>query len=218
MWIAGVGCASYPSTGTTHVLQPGENLYRLSRYYGVPVRDIERANGIRDVTGIPVGRKLFIPGARRAAPGESLAHVAAPRPSAPELDPGGAREGDPDLRFAWPVPGRVSSGYGWRSGRRHEGVDIPARRGTPIRAAESGRIIHSGGRLGDYGRVVIIKHAGRYQTVYAHTHRILVRNGQFVEKGQAIAEVGTSGNASGPHVHFEIRRDRRALDPSRYLP
>jgi murein DD-endopeptidase MepM/ murein hydrolase activator NlpD len=85
-------------------------------------------------------------------------------------------------------------------------------------AAESGRVVLSGRRLGDYGNVVIVKHAGRYATVYAHNRRNLVREGEFVEKGQAIAQVGESGNASGPHLHFEIRRDRRAQDPLLYLP
>ncbi len=219
-WLAAAGCASTPSYGTTHVLRPGENLYRLSRYYGVPVRDIQRANGIRDVTGIRVGTQLFVPGTRKPPPAGSLAlaHVAAPRPGAPELDLRELAWNEADLRFGWPLRGRVSSGYGWRRGRPHEGIDIPARRGTRIFAAEAGRVIHSGGNLGDYGRVVIIKHSGRYQTIYAHTRRNLVRKGQFVEKGQAIAEVGASGNARGPHLHFEIRRDRRALDPRRYLP
>ncbi len=217
---AASGCASLPDYGTTHVLQPGENLYRLSRYYGVPVRDIERANGIRDVTGIPTGRQLFIPGSRRAPPPRSLAlaAVAPSRPGAPELDLRGMARREADLSFGWPLRGRVSSGFGSRHGRPHEGVDIPARRGTPIRAAEAGRVIHAGGDLGDYGRVVIVKHAGQYQTIYAHNRRNLVRSGDFVEKGQVIAEVGTSGNADGPHLHFEIRRDRRPLDPARYLP
>ena len=89
---------------------------------------------------------------------------------------------------------------------------------TPICAAEAGRVIHSGGGLGAYGKVVIVKHSGRYSTVYAHNRKNLVRKGDFVEKGQVIAEVGRTGNASGSHVHFEIRRDRRARDPMTYLP
>ena len=87
-----------------------------------------------------------------------------------------------------------------------------------MRAAEAGRVIHSGGGLGDYGKVVIVKHAGRYSTVYAHNRRNRVREGEFVEKGQVIAEVGKTGNASGAHVHFELRRDRRPQDPLLYLP
>ena len=85
------------------------------------------------------------------------------------------------------------------------------------RASESGRVIHSG-RLGDYGNAVIVKHAGYYRTVYAHASRTLVRKGQFVEKGQRIALVGSTGRSTGPHLHFEIRRRETPRDPILYLP
>lgn len=213
------GCASsLPSWGTTHVLRPGENLYRLSRYYQVSVRDIERANHIRDVTEIPAGSRLLIPGTRKPQPQRSLAlAVAVSLPRAPDADLRGLAQREADLAFTWPVRGRLSSRFGLRHGRPHEGIDISVRRGTPVLAAEAGRVIHSG-VLGDYGRVVILKHAGRYQSVYAHNRVNRVRKGDFVEKGQVIAEVGRTGNASGPHLHFEVRRDRRPLDPLQYLP
>ncbi len=97
-------------------------------------------------------------------------------------------------------------------------IDIRAPRGTLVRAAEAGRVIHSGGGLGAYGKVVIIKHAGRYSTVYAHHDSIRVKKGDFVEKGDVIGTVGATGNASGPHLHFEVRRDRVPDDPLSYLP
>lgn len=219
--LALAGCASSPSRGVTHVVRPGENLYRISRYYDVDVRRLTRANGIRDVTELQVGRKLFIPGATRPQPDRALG----PTPGqvhrarvAPDRSGDGAQAlREADLRFSWPVDGSISSGFGWRSGRRHEGIDIPARKGTLVHAAEAGRVIHSG-VLGDYGLVVIIKHAGRYSTVYAHNRRNRVKKGQFVEKGQVVAEVGKTGNATGHHLHFEVRRDRVAQNPLRYLP
>ena len=79
-------------------------------------------------------------------------------------------------------------------------------------------MIYSGSGLGSYGRVVIIKHAGRYSTVYAHNHRLLVTRGEFVERGERIAKVGATGRATGPHLHFEVRRDRKPVDPLLYLP
>ena len=133
----------------------------------------------------------------------------------PDLKLRASREAD--LRFAWPVRGKLSSRFGRRGGRPHDGVDIATRKGTQVRAAEAGRVIHSG-RLGDYGRVVIIKHAGHYSSVYAHNHRNRVKKGEFVERGEVVAEVGSSGNASGPHLHFEIRRQRRPQDPLQLLP
>lgn len=212
-------CASTPGGDeVVHVVRPGENLYRISLHYGVPVDRLIRSNRIRDVHALEIGQPLRIPGARRPPPQEPLVPRVASNAS-PER--GASREialRDTGLVFEWPLRGRVSSHFGSRGRGHHEGIDIPARAGTPVVAAEAGRVIHSEGRLGDYGNVVIVKHAGRYATVYAHNRRNLVRKGEFVEKGQVIAQVGDSGNASGPHLHFEIRRDRLPHDPLLYLP
>jgi len=208
-----LGCASTPdswdgSAGVTHVLRPGENLYRLSRFYGVSVDVIARANDIEDVTSLKVGQPIWIPGAKRGPAEQSLAQPGA----------GSADRSAGGLELIWPVRGRLSSRFGWRNGRNHDGVDIPARTGTPIVAAAAGRVIHSGTGLGDYGRVVILKHEGHYSTVYAHNRRNRVKKGDFVEKGEVIGEVGSSGNATGAHVHFEVRRDRKPMDPLLFLP
>ncbi len=207
-------CASTP-TGSEHVVKPGENLYRLSRYYGVRIDDIRAANGIRDVRNLQVGQRILIPGNSKGAPVSSLASSRS-RVVRPSRKYKAQRE--TDLEFAWPVAGQMSSKFGDRHGRNHDGIDIRAKSGTPVHAAEAGRVIHSGRGLGDYGKVVIVKHAGRYSTVYAHNRKNRVRKGDFVEKGQVIAEVGKTGNASGPHVHFEVRRDRRPENPLAYLP
>jgi murein DD-endopeptidase MepM/ murein hydrolase activator NlpD len=206
--------------GVTHVVKPGETVYRISRYYEVPIDSVIRANHVSDVTDVAVGTPLFIPNARHAPATASIALPgAALQPGAiPHPGPSGRTVAlrESKLVFAWPVTGppRVSAG-----GRRpHEGIDIRAERGTSVRAAEAGRVIHSGGGLGAYGKVVIVKHAGRYSTVYAHNDRIRVGKGAFVEKGDVLATVGTTGNASGPHLHFEVRRDRVADDPLSYLP
>lgn len=203
-------CASAPKGDVVHVLQPGENLYRLSRYYGVSVEDIMDANGIHDVSDLPVGARIVIPGTDREPPPASLAAYVPSVPGAPAARAAG-------LDFAWPLRGTLSSRYGWRSGSHHEGIDISAHRGSLVHAAESGRVIYSGW-LGSYGRIVIVKHTGAWSTVYAHNSRNLVEKGDFVERGDVIAEVGSSGNASGPHCHFEVRRDRVPEDPMAYLP
>lgn len=211
-----LACASSPGgEDIVHVVRPGENLYRISLYYGVPVDRVIRSNRIADVHALEVGQALRIPGARRGAPQAALA------PTLASASAGANRQvayRDNGLAFAWPLRGRVSSHFGSRGRSHHEGIDIPARQGSPVVAAEAGRVIHSGGQLGDYGNVVIVKHAGHYATVYAHNRRNLVRKGEFVEKGQAIAQVGETGNASAPHLHFEIRRERLAHDPLLYLP
>lgn len=220
------GCSSLPEGGTIHIVRPGENLYRISRFYGVTVDALVRANGIRDVRNVPVGQQLRVPGVDTPQPSRPIvAAAAAParrpgtpaaRARAPAADRTRALR-EADLHFAWPVSGRINSRFGWRGRRRHEGIDIKASRGTPVHAAEAGRVIFSG-KLSDYGRVVIVKHAGRYSTVYAHNDRNRVAKGQFVEKGEVIADVGKTGNATGPHLHFELRRNRIAQDPLHFLP
>jgi len=219
LWIA--GCAS-TSDGMRHVVRPGENLYRISLHYDVAVDDIAKASRLRNKNQLAVGQELVIPGVDRQQPSRPLASSSAP--SRPRVERKPAVQGDRDLarreakvELAWPLSGRINSRFGWRSGRRHEGIDIKASKGTPVQAAEAGRVIYSG-KLADYGRVVIIKHAGRYSTVYAHNNRNKAKKGQFVEKGDLIATVGKSGNATGAHLHFEVRRDRVAQDPLRYLP
>jgi len=221
--LLGGACSSTPdadparnvrrSDGVVHVLRAGENVYRLSRFYGVPVDAIVRANGLADLTSLRVGQEIWIPGSQKRSATQTLATRESTGRSGSKAAGMGA-----SLDLAWPVRGRLSSRFGWRNGRRHEGIDIPARRGTPVLAAQAGRVIHSGGGLGAYGNVVIIKHSGHFSTVYAHNDRLRVRKGQFIEKGDILGEVGTSGNASGPHVHFEVRRDRKPLDPLLYLP
>jgi murein DD-endopeptidase MepM/ murein hydrolase activator NlpD len=216
LWVA--GCSSLPTgSGVTHVVQPGETVYRISRYYDVPIERVIHANRVHDVTDVAVGTRLYIPGAQREAATASIALMPAaiqrPGTSGRAL---ALRESN--LVFTWPVNGRVSSRFGSRRGRPHEGIDIRAPRGTPVYAAEAGRVIHAGRGLGAYGKVVILKHVGRYSTVYAHHDSVRVRKGQFVEKGDRIGTVGTTGNASGPHLHFEVRRDRKPDDPLSYLP
>jgi murein DD-endopeptidase MepM/ murein hydrolase activator NlpD len=116
----------------------------------------------------------------------------------------------------WPVNGTVVSGYGMRWGRLHEGIDITASSGTPIWAAASGTVIHAGW-LGGYGNLVVVDHGGGLATAYAHASSILVGVGQQVSQGETIALVGSTGNSSGPHLHFEVRVNGTAVDPLLYL-
>jgi len=123
----------------------------------------------------------------------------------------------------WPVPGgHVTSGFGMRIhpiSRRiqmHEGLDISARPGTPIYATAPGIVVYAGWK-GDYGRAVKIDHGYGITTFYAHCKSLSVRVGQKVEKGQKIATVGTSGLATGPHLHLEVRVKNMPVDPSQYL-
>ena len=124
----------------------------------------------------------------------------------------------PGFKLRWPVEGKVTSGYGFRGGLHHDGFDISAKEGDPIYAAADGRVLYAGDKLAGYGNLVIIRHSGSLSTVYAHNKENLVSEGDFVTAGQLIGKVGETGRASGPHVHFEVREGKKAVDPSRFLP
>ena len=120
--------------------------------------------------------------------------------------------------FIWPVEGEVLSFFGERSGRVHQGVDISAKKGTKIYAAMAGKVIYSDNELGRYGNMIIIEHKNGYSTVYAHNAKNLVKKGKRVTRGQVIALVGQTGNATGTHLHFEIRKGKETVNPLLYLP
>ena len=116
----------------------------------------------------------------------------------------------------WPVNGPVSSGFGMRWGRLHAGIDIPVPVGTPVRAAQSGRVIIAGS-MGGYGLYICIAHGGALSTCYGHNSSLGVSQGQSVKQGQVIAQSGNTGNSTGPHVHFETRVNGTPVDPMGYL-
>jgi murein DD-endopeptidase MepM/ murein hydrolase activator NlpD len=117
--------------------------------------------------------------------------------------------------FIWPVNGVVTSGFGWRWGRMHEGIDIAAPSGTSIRAAAAGTVIFAGW-MGGYGNLVIIDHGNGLATAYGHQSAIYVGAGS-VAQGTVIGAVGSTGNSTGPHLHFEVRVNGAAVDPLGYL-
>ncbi len=123
--------------------------------------------------------------------------------------------------FVWPLQGRISSAFGWRNisvagNRFHGGIDIAAPSGTAIRAARGGVVTRSGW-VGAYGYLVVLDHGAGWETRYAHLSRIDVRVGERVAQGAVVGLVGSTGASTGPHLHFEIRRDGLALDPLAYL-
>ncbi len=116
----------------------------------------------------------------------------------------------------WPVNGPVTSPFGWRWGRMHEGIDIGVGTGTPIKAAASGTIIYCGWESG-YGNLTVIDHGGNLATAYGHQNSIAVACGQQVSQGEVIGYVGCTGHCTGPHLHFEVRINGAPVDPLGYL-
>jgi murein DD-endopeptidase MepM/ murein hydrolase activator NlpD len=116
----------------------------------------------------------------------------------------------------WPVQGPITSPFGWRWGRMHEGIDIGVGYGTPIHAAAAGTVIYCGWESG-YGNLVVIDHGGNLATAYGHQSSIAVSCGQQVDQGQVIGYVGCTGHCFGPHLHFEVRVNGNPVDPLGYL-
>lgn len=119
-----------------------------------------------------------------------------------------------DGKWSWPTSGRVITGYNEAS---NKGVDIAGNPGDPVYAAAPGKVVYSGSGLRGYGKLVVIKHDQEYNSVYAHNQNLLVKENDEVAKGQKIAELGST-DADRPKLHFEIRKQGRAVDPMQYLP
>ncbi|MGI8982993.1 MAG: murein hydrolase activator EnvC family protein [Acidimicrobiales bacterium] len=145
----------------------------------------------------------------RQLPPEPAAAPAAAASAAP------ARVGGSGL--AWPTTGSVTSGFGYRWGSLHAGIDIANGMGTPIRAAKAGTVILAGWN-GGYGNAVVIDHGGGFSTLYGHMTRLRTSEGQRVGQGDLIGDMGSTGNSTGSHLHFETRVNGSAQNPSRYLP
>lgn len=221
LWIGLVcgACANiYTARGVYHRVRPGETLFSLATRYRIPPQDLAELNNLEDPTELKVGKSLFVPGVKLGKSPYPWPHLKGklkisdkPRyrnPNRIEVDHG---------RFSWPIRGGVSSGFGMRHGRRHDGIDIRSPRGTPIRAAQEGTVVYSR-RMRGYGNLILLKHSDNFFTVYAHNSVNLVKNGTRVKRGQVIAKVGSTGRATGPHLHFEVREGSKARNPLFFLP
>ena len=123
----------------------------------------------------------------------------------------------PAARMIWPVHGKVVSGYGTSGGQKNDGIDIAAAKGTPVKAAEGGKVVYAGGEVARMGNLLLIDHAGGYITAYGNNEELLVKKGDTVKKGQTIAKVGNSGGTAEPQLHFEVRRSGKTIDPRTVL-
>lgn len=213
----------------THLVQKGETIYGLARSYDVSTQALVRANRISPPYRLSVGQMINIPSV--SAPDISgVATVSRPATtSVRKLPPPRLAVSRPSVRnaapprrsgrgFLWPVRGRVLIAFGVRSnGLRNDGINIAAKKGTPVRAAENGVVLYTGNQLRGFGNLVLLKHAGGWTSAYAHNSRLVVRTGDRVRRGQMIARVGKTGNVSRSQLHFELRRGDDAVDPAKHL-
>ena len=207
LWVA--GCAEYrfrPEPGFYHEWQQGDSLAALAKEHGLTVIDLQRKNVIIDPEDLEPGMMILIPIEKDAV----LA--------------GGVRFPDEKSNFRmagegliWPSPGKLTSKFGRRWGKKHEGIDMGSNAGLDIRAAAGG-IVAFAGRQRGYGNTLIIDHGRGIKTLYGHNSRLLVRKDQRIRQGQKVSIMGKSGRSTGVHLHFEVRIRGDARDPLRYLP
>lgn len=185
-----------PISGVRYEIASGDTLASVAKRYGGDVDDIIAYNGLESATDIRVGQEVVIPGGSISAP-KPVAAKATARASAPA--------GGGSGYFVHPVPGAVRS----QGLHGYNGVDLAAPTGTTIRAAAAGEVIisKSSGWNGGYGSYLVVKHANGTQTLYAHTSANYVGAGQSVAQGEAIGAVGSTGQSTGAHLHFEVRGD-----------
>jgi len=202
-----------PVDGIVHVVQPGQTLWRIARAYDIALDKLAEVNGIEDPSRVDVGTPIFIPGARATL---EVAAYPAPLPSQHSSD---AVHPGPSADFLWPVDGGAfMRPFGEpRRHHMHAGVDIRGTRGQDILAAKDGVVAFCGGTRTGYGTMVVLDHGDGVQTLYAHAQKVLVRQGEAVKRGEAIALLGRTGNATTEHCHFELRLENHAVDPMPYL-
>jgi murein DD-endopeptidase MepM/ murein hydrolase activator NlpD len=172
----------------------------------------------------PVKRESLTPPAQGEPPRSAAPAAAAGQPT--PLSPAAAESSvtvpatPPPPRFAWPLKGKILAPYGTAAGgQKNDGIDIQAETGAPVKAADGGTVIYAGSDVAHLGNLLLVQHAGGYITAYGNNEALLVKKGDTVKKGQAIAKAGNSGGATSPRLHFEVRRGgSRTIDPMTVLP
>lgn len=198
-------------------VKPKDTLYSISRKFNTDAASLAKLNGIAAPYTVSVGQLLQTPraGAKTAAApvgkvNQAQRDKAAKAKKPTRLAAAPRRVG----RFRVPVKGAVISNYGPKEGGLHnDGINIAARAGTPIVAAENGVVVYAGNELRGYGNLLLIRHSDGWVTAYAHASKFHVKPGDRVRQGDKVAEVGQTGNVDRPQLHFELRKGTRAVNP-----
>lgn len=221
-----------PVNGVLYEWHEGDGLNGVAKFYGVTPDDIITFPGNKlspDSVGdlaapnIPAGTKLVIPGGKREYISWSAPRITRTNASSGKvLGAGvcGSVTGGPVGvgLFIWPTTVRTISGYDFSPETNHWGIDIGGVTGNPIYASDNGVIVYAGWNDWGYGNLVVIDHGNGWQTLYGHLSQIYVSCGAFVYQGNAIGALGSTGNSSGPHLHFELRSDQwNRVDPKNFL-
>lgn len=197
-----------PVDGILHTVKQGDTLDKIAKTYKATAAAIVNYSWNKLNTSNPTitaGQKLIVPGGRKEIPVQRAQVYSGPVPANAKRGTG---------RFVWPTSGYVTQGYK----SLHRALDIALAVGTPVKAADSGYVVVAGWSNAGYGNYIVIDHGNGYQTLYAHLSKIFVSVGQVVAQGTVIGNMGNTGRSTGPHLHFEIRKNGVQLNPLKNLP
>lgn len=199
-----------------HKVKRGENLFRIGKKYGISFIDIMALNDMKKPQDLQAGMRLRVPVAGESVSTfeqeEAISFTTAEKNKL-------VKKYSKTKGLIWPVRGRVIKTYGKGGhGISNTGINISAPTGKEVLAAENGTVIYADDGLESYGNLVLLRHRRGYVTAYGHTGQLLVKRGEKVAKGQIIATVGQTGNVDKPQLHFEVRRNARAVNPQSLLP
>ncbi|MBV8392701.1 MAG: M23 family metallopeptidase [Alphaproteobacteria bacterium] len=238
---SGAGANAAPS----YVVKYKDTVDGVSQRFGVPRETIIERNKLKEPYTLTPGTTLELPGARvmqstemasaapaAGAPGPVKRETLAPPPQSESPRSAAPASGEPTplsppakpepalgaARFEWPVRGKVVGAYGMRDGQKNDGIDIAAEKGANVHAADSGTVVYAGSEVKGMGNLLLVSHANGYITAYGNNDALLVKKGDVVKKGQPIAKVGNSGGSADTHLHFEVRRGNKTVDPQTLLP
>ena len=208
-------------TGTglaTYTVAAGDTLSKIAKSHDTTVSKLMDLNALSNPNALAVGMVLYVDTLRGKArvPSQAVATRGEAKPGATS----GRKSAGAHVKYPmrWPVTGNVTTKFGKKkAGAPHDGIDISAPKGSPVKAAQKGKVVYSDFH-GGYGNLVIVKHGSGLLSVYAHNMKNLVKKGDPVSQGQVIAYVGDTGKIAGPHLHFEIRRGASPKNPLNFLP
>jgi murein DD-endopeptidase MepM/ murein hydrolase activator NlpD len=228
--------------GVYHKVESGQNLYRISRAYGVSEADIARVNNISDPTKVRSGTRLYIPGADRVRYVPVVKQPLSKQKSTTQKTSSVTRKSTQTVakkaapvrqktismpvakstdvkKLQWPLRGRIVRSFSAQAkAGGGKGVEIAVRSGSTVSAAEAGKVIYSGDGVNGYGHLIILQHENDLFTVYGFNQRIYARQGDFVSKGERIALSGVPPSGGVARLHFEVRKGKQAVNPILYLP
>ena len=227
-------------TAKFHIVEKGDTLYSISRRYSVDVTTLSRVNNLQAPYTLAIGQRLALPGSvsnetrvtntsettKKSSRFSFWKKSSSTTKTTPKKTTTSTKKYTPKKvttyrksKFAWPLKGKIISPYGTiGKGRNNDGINIKAKLGEAVKAADAGTVAYAGNELKGFGNLILIKHNDGWITAYAHNDRLFVKKGQKVRKGEKIAAAGSTGGVNTPQLHFEIRSGTKALNPMNYLP